>query len=81
MSTAIPAFDPLKPVGPCEGCGKLTKRRSSKLRDNFYRCPACCLRALANFMEAPEPGDTLADISSGEQTGAWLRDIADGKKP
>jgi len=44
-------------------------------------CPSCALLALAVLMEAVEPGDSLRDISSGEQIGAWLREgIGPAKK-
>jgi len=64
------------PRGPCEGCGRIVDVAENRIRGPHYRCSACKLVALAKFMETPDPGDSLADISAGEQTGAWLREMA-----
>lgn len=60
----------------CDGCGKPTEKEWSELfKRHFCRCAGCKLKALAIMVEEESPGDTLADISRGEQLGAWLRRI------
>lgn len=41
-------------------------------------CPICSVKNLIRFVEQEEPDDTLADISSGEQAGARLREMLYG---
>jgi hypothetical protein len=72
----------MKTLAPCEGCGEPTHPHFSKFRNrDVYRCARCQLKSLALAMEEPCPGETVADISSGEQLGAWLRDLASDKNP
>lgn len=43
-------------------------------------CPSCALMSLATLMEEECPGDSLRDISNGEQIGAWLREGVDPRR-
>jgi len=47
----------------------------SRLKKWSRVCGRCGILNLATLMEETAPEDTLAEISSGEQTGAWLRDM------
>ena len=56
----------------CPKCGKVF--RTERL---LGACPSCALLGIAALMEEESPGDSLRDISRGEQIGAWLREGAD----
>lgn len=62
---------------PCSACGRPFKPRLLPQINKWTKvCCNCFTLCLAQFMEESEPGDSLADISAGEQTGAMLREIA-----
>ena len=42
-------------------------------------CAHCAVLGMASLMEETSPEDSLADISAGEQAGAYLRNLV--KKP
>jgi len=61
----------------CSSCGrKFTPRWLSGLKKWSSVCGNCGILNLARFMEDDsDPGMTLADISAGEQSGAFLRGL------
>lgn len=60
---------------PCANCGRpFEPDWLGGLKKWSRLCAVCSVRNLAMFFEHVEPGDTLKDISHGEQIGAWLRD-------
>lgn len=60
---------------PCKTCGRII--RNSPFPERATCCNRCALLNLARFMEdTSNPDATLHDISEGEQTGAWLRELA-----
>jgi hypothetical protein len=65
----------------CAKCGDLfTPRWLSGIQKWSHVCVPCATLNLADFMEEEGENDELADISSGEQVGAWLRDLAKGNR-
>jgi len=61
----------------CSSCGReFTPRWLSGLKKWSSVCGNCGILNLARFMEDhSDPGMTLADISAGEQSGAFLRSL------
>ena len=60
----------------CIGCGKqFNPDWLSAIKRWSRYCPVCSLLNLAQGLEYVEPGDSIAEISSGEQAGAWIRSI------
>lgn len=61
---------------PCIKCGNPFKPNWLSGRKTWSKaCPRCTLTGLASIMEEPCPGDSIADISQGEQVGASIREI------
>lgn len=69
MSRSSPSF--------CSSCGReFTPRWLSGLKKWSSVCSNCGILNLAHFMEDDsDPEMTLADISAGEQSGAFLRGL------
>jgi len=65
----------------CDQCFRDLPRKEFLITadESFTRrsiCGRCGLMNLAGHSEHIEPGDTLAEIAQGEQTGAFFRRIA-----
>ena len=58
--------------------GQRTFEPWSRKKDGLAKvCARCAVLSLAILEEMPIPGDTLKEISDGEQMGAQLRKIAE----
>lgn len=63
--------------GKCSGCGIRVEGQTSTLKNKpeVFRCGDCMILSLAKFCEEVEEGDSISDISRGEQNGAFFRDM------
>lgn len=62
----------------CEQCGKPSPMHPlyDPVKSPRFVCLRCALTNLASWSEEIEPEDSLQDISKGEQTGMFFRELA-----
>lgn len=74
QDSAPPATALTPPV--CSACGcAFTPRFWTGIKKWSKVCLKCGTLNVARFLEEVEPDATIAEISAGEQAGAWLREL------